>query len=373
MPDIETTAAPESPTSTALEPAMRVPEAIFPTLPRTLAVLESNVGGNRRGLKVLVYGPPKSGRSYFLSWFPGPLYVLACGESGIEPYLDKERGDKCLSIHHGDDLLAAIQFVLSLGSKSPWRSVLIDNINLAWEDYADEWTTTLGVDEIKGGNWKKVKGPWKAMVRKLMRTNLHVGMSAWIRDLRYSQDESMPGVKGQLEMTAQDNPHVEKTVLYAPDLIFKTDFVRDAKYKPTRQHQVIFYGGRRPRAVSPADLYTGKVWQFDSSKVPPDNVWEKVIGPIIDKWEEGGVDFLGVDPDEAMNELREMEDASQNETLGRLLTLIAGQTNLAEFQKVWAAEVEPAFMGLVEERRKQVMNAKERKKTELLGVGKPVA
>ena len=113
------------------------------------------------------------------------------------------------------------------------------------------------------------------------------------------------------------------------------------------------------------DLFSGKQWKFDQKQ--PVNPWEVVIEPFIQQWQEGVVDYLGSDPQEDMFEGRALEDAAQDNTLARILQLIVAQTNMVEYQRIWATQIDPDLRGMTAGRVKLVEEAHKRKKAELGG------
>ncbi|NIV37558.1 MAG: AAA family ATPase, partial [Anaerolineae bacterium] len=168
---------------------------------KSIEHLLSGGGQTRRGMKILVFGPTGSGKSPLLASFPRPLMVIDCGEGGIQTYLKppalvdgkqqvnldrvfKGEEDLCVTVQGEDQMSQAIDFALS--NEDKFNSLVIDGYNLAWEDHMDWYNDKFGGD-IQGGQWRLVKGPWKARQKRLMRSRLNVGFSAWLRDIAYEQ------------------------------------------------------------------------------------------------------------------------------------------------------------------------------------------
>lgn len=314
-------------------------------------------GTHRRGMKVLVFGPTDGGKSFFLAHMPSPKVILdANAEGGISAYLRPE--DECLPVTNPELFTRAIDFILKNEDKI--QSVCIDGMTGAWEEFMDFWAQKLGGD-IQGGDWRKVKGPWKLLLKRLMRSRLHVGFSAWQKDILYDQQDNA-GMK-KLEIRQQDVPNIEKTVPYTVDFILKADVVRDRKNVPTPYRTLTVYKARRPRSISPADLYSGKQWKFDQKN--PVNPWEIVIEPYMNQWQEGAVDHLGSDPIEEEYEGRLLDAVVADQDLAYILQVIAKQTDLRDYQMAWAKEIDPKLPKLGEERKKLVVEAHARKKAEL--------
>lgn len=313
---------------------MSVPAIV---LPPSLKSRQSPAGSHHLGVKALFYGPPKSGKSFALASFPHPIFALACGENGIELYLKPELGDVSVFIDDADSYVAALEFALAHPSV---KSIVVDNINLAFEDWMSSWEDKLSVDEIKGSQWKKVKGPWKALHRKVMHSTKSFGCSAWPKGAKYINEQvesSMPGIeaKGKLTILEQDAPHVERMLPFAVDLMFKTEIELNAKFAPTSVHRITFMGGRRPASIPANELYSGKHWRFDGKKVDEETPFEKVLKPIIEKWQNGAVEYVNLDEKEADREMGEADAAWQAQAVGTAFAALQGAATLAELKKAW--------------------------------------
>jgi len=333
---------------------------VFPIdVPRPLARFASPIGAHRRGIKVMVFGPPDAGKSFFLAHMPSPKVVIdANEEGGIQTYLRPE--DKCFTMSGPEAILAAIDFTLA--NESQLASFCIDGMSGFWEETMDFWAKKLG-GEIQGGDWRKVKGPWKLLLKRLMRSKLNIGFSAWLKDVGYEQVDQ-GGIK-KLEIRAVDVPQAEKTIAYTVDFLLKADVVLDRKKVPTQFRTLTVYKARRPRSILPTELFTGKQWKFDQKQ--PVDPWEVVIAPYIQKWQDGAVDYLGSDPLEDQFEGRAMEDVAQDVTLARILQKIAEQTNFETYKQVWAKEIDPDLRGMSAARLAIITDAHARKRAELEG------
>jgi hypothetical protein len=339
-------------------------------LPPDLRNLRLPTGVHRRWLKLLVFGGWKTGKSTFLASMPRPILGIDCGEGGIASYLPKDDKDvDCIGVTNPEQFESALKYALK--HEGQLASVVIDPITELWTDHMDWWSKKLGRGndeyEIRGGDWRYVKGPWKLMLRQLMRANFHVGYAAWLKEVEYSEGDAGPGVKGKLEIQKVIIPAMERTVGYTVDLVFQTDLVRDAFEQPTSGHIVRFWGGRRPLSVSPEDLHVGKVWKFNARK--PVSVWDTVMGPFLEKWDDGATENLGildVGKAEVTKGLKDLEEVAEDAEVGRLIRLISEQTDPAVYRaQVFPAEVQPALSRLTGQGLAAVRAAHEAKKLEL--------
>lgn len=347
--------APESPLTTASTFQLSVPHI--------LKALESQPGKHRAGIKSIWYGPSKTGKSWALASFPHPILCASCGERGIEMYLQPSLGDKCFEISSPKEFEAFIMD-LALPNEQHFASLVTDNHNLLWDDWMDAHETKFG-GEIKGSQWRFVKGPWKTLHRKIMKMKCHFGASAWIKDILYTEEPAPPGERGKIQIVAQDNPQVEKTIPYIADLIFRTGVQRDRLNRPNGKHEVVFYGGRRPRSVPPTELYVGKTWIFDAKA--PVSVWDTVVAPFYQKWTEGAVDHLGVDAQEAEETIRDLHNVEQDEVLGRCQRLIQEAKTLIELKATFSTYIQPETFGMDQFRKDLVKTYLEARKKQLGG------
>ena len=345
-----------------------MPESTVPAiiLPPALARLQSPAGSHHLGLKALFYGPPKSGKSFALASFPHPIFSLACGENGIEMYLQPKLGDVSIAVNDAKSYLAALEFALA---HKGIASIVVDNINLGFEDWMTSWEDELGVDEIKGPQWKKVKGPWKSIHRQVMLSTKNFGCSAWPRGAKYMNEElpsNVPGAepKTKLVILEQDTPHVERMIPFAVDMWFKTEIELDKRFAPTSIHRITYMGGRRPLSIPANELYAGKIWKFDSKKVGEASPFDRVLAPIMEKWREGAVDYLGMDRAGSEREVGEAQTAYEDQVVGMLVASLKGAGDMSALKKIWDDNA-AVKDGLSPAKRAIVNTAKEDRKKEL--------
>lgn len=333
-------------------------EGVTLTIPPQLLRFASPIGVHRRGIKALVFGPPDAGKSFFLAHMPSPKVVIdANEEGGIQTYL--RPNDYYFNMSHPEAINDALSFALA--NESKLASLCIDGMSGMWEEFMDFWAKKLG-GEIQGGDWRKVKGPWKLILKRLMRSKLNIGFSAWLKDIAYDQVDQ--GSIKKLDIRPVDVAQVEKTLPYTVDFILKCDVILDRKKVPTQYRSITVYKARRPKSIPPTELYSGKQWKFDQKN--PVNPWEVVIEPYIQRWQEGAVDYIGTDPLEEQYESRSLEDASQAHEFDRIVRLINEQTNLDHYAMVWAKEIDPHLRSMSAARLALITDMHNRKKAELL-------
>lgn len=320
-------------------------------VPPSIAKLRSPIGVHRRGMKILIFGESKSGKSYFLSHMPHPIFAIDAGEGGIQSYLDADKGDQCFEATSPEAHLNLCDYALN--NEDKFASLVIDPVTTSWEDWMDYWSEKLG-GQITGPQWRQVKGPWKALAKRLNRSKLNVGQSAWLKDILYEKPEKAPGVEGSLTIRPIEVPQVERKTIYHVDIILQTAIVRDIKNRPTTKHRVTLAGGRRPKAVDPEDFHVGKTWTFDARK--PIDPWKVIIDPILEKWDNGAVDHLGIDERDAENEMKSIDEASQDYTVGQILMLMEQQTSLQTYKdRTWPNEISPIVNELDKAHQDRIM------------------
>jgi hypothetical protein len=307
-------------------------------LPPHLARLESKPGTHRRGLKTLWYGDDKSGKSFALASFPGPRLALDCGEGGIQPYLTK--GDTCLTIMNPDDAMAAVDFLEESGDH--FKSVLVDPINELWDSWMEFWCRKLNKDSIQGGDWRKVKPPWKVLLFKLMHGTHHTAFAAWLNPTKFYQPSGAPGETEGLRVEKQDVPKVEVNVPYTVDLVFRCGVKLDEEWRRTNEHTVRYCGGRVPRSVRP-QLHIGREWSFNELD-PLANPFKEILEPVLEKWSMGAVDHMGVGDPEYFEAVRKtIMEVGGSYALGKIMILMDAcpAKTAQEYRTWWREHIHP--------------------------------
>jgi hypothetical protein len=346
-------------------------------------------GNSRRGMKILTFGPTGSGKSPLLASFPRPLAVIDCGEGGIQPYLrppiivdgkakpSLERvlageEDLCFTVKGPEEMDRAVEWVLEHEDK--FNSLVIDGYNLNWEDHMEYWNERLGGD-IQGGQWRIVKGGWKARQKRLMRSQMNIGMSCWLRDIIYEQTQGRPGTKAKLNIQSQEVANIEKSVPYTVDIVLQMKVVTDKQNRPTPNHEIIVAKARRPRTVSPEMLHVGKVTKWRSDRT--EDLWALAIAPYVDDWKGGEiVDYLGMDAQEAVREEREMNASAEDAEAGHLIRAMHDAFDAKEFKDMkgfgefWQRAIAPTINSLSKGSQRLVLEAKDSIKTKIEGDSK---
>ena len=67
-------------------------------LPTKFDAFKAELGTNRKAMKICVFGPPDSGKSFMAASAPSPKVVIDTGEGGISYELDPASGDQLLRI-----------------------------------------------------------------------------------------------------------------------------------------------------------------------------------------------------------------------------------------------------------------------------------
>jgi hypothetical protein len=303
-------------------------------IPPSLARQQVQSGVHRKGMKVLAWGGPGGGKSFLAASFPDPKVVFIHGDNGIESYLDPEQ-TRVFDLQNPDQMMSGLDFVLA--NEHKLASVVYDPISLAWEDWLDAFNSKFD-GEIRAHQWKEVKGPWKVMWRKLMRSPLHLCVTAWVNDIIYERTGGGPGEEGRLNIRAQETPKVEKRIPHVFDLAVQCSVELDQKNQPTHFHTVRVTKARRPRTVKPEDLHIGKTWRFNEMK--PVSPWEAVFEPILKSWADGAVEYLGIDPRNVTMDMQDMDRIYGDQLAGQILRKIEKQTDLAEYREIWRRELE---------------------------------
>lgn len=340
-------------------------------VPPELQAIRVGAGTWCKYLRLLVGGEAKSGKSHLLADFPKPIIAGSAGdEQGIAEYLDPTQGDECFDITTPVQLEKFIMFAAKY-SGNHFHSVVIDPITALWTDYMDWWGEKKG-GQILGPDWKEVKGPWKIFMRTGKRLKAHFGMSAWQSNVVYEQllDSSVPaGVeqKAKLNIRQAEVFKTEKNIPYHVDMILQTRTVLDQRDRPTPIHEVIFRGGRRPRTIDPAALYTGKTWKFDERK--PVSTWDTIIAPYLAKWQDataGAVEYVGMDERAAVEEDSEELQVTNDYLAGNMIRLIAGHMDGKTYKEaIWKKEVFPYIDKLPPALKQSVIGVHEEAKKRL--------
>jgi hypothetical protein len=232
-------------------------------------------------------------------------------------------------------------------------SVGVDPITALYTDWMDDWSDKLG-GEIAGGDWRKVKPPWKKALRTLMRAPFHCFFAAHLKDIKFGTDEDLrfTGEKSKTKEKPKLRPRpmeaaaVEKTVPYTVDITLRADNEKDHRDRPTYTHTVTFWKGRIPLQMV-GELYIGRTWSFDARKRP--NPWKETLEPLLDKWSMGAVDHLGIKDPEHFEAIREeVLSTGSTFTLGEIVKLLDAcpSKTLTEYDEWWRTNIAPSITTL---------------------------
>lgn len=357
-------------------------------IPGALNQLSSPAGYHRRGIKAIGFGESGGGKSWLIASMPRPLAVIDCGaESGVQPYLRAckldENGrpiidlarvargeeDVCFTVTTPAEYKVALDWIIA--NQEILNSVGIDGFTNAWGDHMDWWQDELGKEQIQGGDWRKVKGPWKANLKTLMKSRLNVVFTAQLRDLEYRKADAGPGVEGKLEIIPIELPAIEKNTPYVVDVVLQLGIVRDDKNRPTKKHFAMLTKGRRPLSIDPKSFYVGKKWYFDETA--PTNPWEAIITPVYKGVDDKmGIDYLGMEAADVRDAEEEMRRAADDTLSGALLRLLNGTDfkSLQELKGFWDREIAGQIDTLDAVSRRGILTRKDELKAELTAKAK---
>jgi hypothetical protein len=251
---------------------------------------------------------------------------------------------------------------------------VIDGYILGWVDHMVFFSEKYGGD-IQGGQWRIVKAGWKARQKRMMRSKMNIGISCWMRDIAYEQTQATPGAKATLNIKPQEVAAIEKSVPYTVDIVLQMRVVTDTKNRPTPKHEVVVVKARRPRTVSPKDLFIGKITTWRSDKT--EDLWGLTIAPYVDAWKDGEiVDYLGMDAQEAIREEREMNAAAEDAEAGRLIRAMWSAFEAKEFKDMagfgawWQRVIAPTINLIDPDSQKLIVQTKEEIKAKMEGESK---
>jgi hypothetical protein len=130
-------------------------------------------------LKLSVYGPPGSGKTFFALGWPKPAVIDL--EHGTVPYSDRFE----FGVEHtksAASVLKAVEFMAT--GKHDFQTLIIDPITLVWEEIQDAYLQSVedkvnagGRDreiEIQQQDWRKVRRPHKKLMRLLLSIPMHI-------------------------------------------------------------------------------------------------------------------------------------------------------------------------------------------------------
>jgi hypothetical protein len=340
---------------------------VLPALPPALKNLYAEPGAHRKWIKAAWFGSWKAGKSKALSSYPSPKLVADCGDGGILPYCNKERGDVPIMVNS----FVAFQDLIKFAKKNEgvFKSLIADDYTELWAVWMQEWATANGLgnsDEILAHHWRAIKDPWKKAIRDLNHLKMHVGISARLKDILYKKSDAPPGEEGGLVIKTINTPEVEKNVPYMFDLMFLVEKDLNDKMEPTGKHRVSFWAGRVPDSMI-GKLKIGRTWKFDSED-PASHVWNTVVAPLLPDWNEGAVEHLGpLDPTEAKASIKDVEKVGRLYDMGLATTIIRGEYNsIREYKQAFEDNGVLQILGQMDKKNKDALLAEHEKKKKAL-------
>jgi len=189
--------------------------------------LESSDAPVRKFLKLALYGPPGSGKTYVALTFPDPVVVdteagtdFYRGREGFGPFrvLKTKRLDQVL------ELLDAIE-----RGDLPCQTVVIDSITVLHEVLREAMAQVAEQRALRNGknpddftmtprDWGKLKLRFQSLMTRLYNLPAHTIITGWIRDVYEGEGDQLRRVGTTLD--------ADKKALYQPDLVLELAVVK---------------------------------------------------------------------------------------------------------------------------------------------------
>ncbi len=159
------------------------------------------------------------------------------------------------------------------------------------------------------------------------------------------------------------------------DIVLQMRVVADKMNRPTPTHEIVVAKARRPSTVDPKDLFVGKkvTWRSDKKE----DLWGLAIAPYVDAWKDAEttdmIDYIGMDAEDAVREMREMNAASDDAEAGRMVRIMVTAFEKGElkdmqaFAHLWNSTVQPTLASLSKEAQHVVIETKEQIKNKIEG------
>ncbi len=334
-------------------------------------------GSYRKWLKMTVYGPPKSGKSYLTAGMPKrdgkPRLFLDSGERGIMMYVEPD--DIVMTVGGPEDLVDVLEWgVNEVNQKGTISGIGVDGYSLFWKTRWDEVqkdSRLANRDKPRGQDYDWIKEPVRRLRALGFAAKCDFVLTAWHKTMVIEAQEGQPG------MTAAPAPHewdaadIEKTLPYLFDFAFKVEGELSPKGVPTGKHIITFRGGRVPLSVPADRLHLGKRWTFDERKrKTPREVWDEVIG-WIEPFRAAGVEdqTIGMDEEARVAAVRGLSEELESEALGRIRRAIEDADSLPALKAAFEGTVTVLAMALSPAERTRVQGWVNERKAALGGNG----
>lgn len=166
----------------------------------------------RRHVKMLVWGAPGSGKSYFAAKGKDIAYIDFEGTTGLYSGMD---GVKAVAIPKRlRDFVDQIAFLET--GKHEYRTLVVDSISVAWSMFQDELAPAAKRGNSSEIDWAAIKGPWKKMITRMMQLPMHVVLLSRAK-------EQKKGGKWFGEGTGQFVIDCERNVASEVDFVIHTE------------------------------------------------------------------------------------------------------------------------------------------------------
>jgi len=271
-----------------------------------------------RTLKVLVYGPTKTGKSHFVhtATEAGPV-LWQDTEHGSDFYdPDENHGFRVLYSKDPEKAIAAVKEGDTIATNGNRPVVALDSFSSTWfmqQEVAEELTAKWSRGKDKGRAsfraWGPAKKPLKKFYDAIMLSKCHVILTARAK-MKY--EVSGGGEPKEVGLA----PDVERNILYAVDIILETgiDELPKGQAPTSENFYALVVGSRNPALPIGTELrdpkfldLMGAAKEGDTLKEIEETTGEQVAAATIQTWEQLGawIKTQGRDAEEAKAILRE--------------------------------------------------------------------
>ena len=160
--------------------------AVEPTVPGGLSFSPKKVKKDLSRCKILAYGPPKIGKSTLASQFPGPLFLateegldwIECHKISIldwdtSPLVVDDEGNISGSFLNVLRWLDEFRFKEIPGTHDPLRTLVLDNIDIAYQMCFDHTCAMAGISDPTdlewGKGWKLIATEWQRVLTRMTK------------------------------------------------------------------------------------------------------------------------------------------------------------------------------------------------------------
>lgn len=170
-------------------------------------------------LKMLLFGPTGSGKTYTALGFPNPVVIDT--EHGTDLYGDTFK----FAVKHTsdpDELMALAKWLAE--GKHDYRTVVVDGLSVYWSALQKKWSDTFLLRrkgakgykhefyDMQPGDWGTVKAEWHEFIRTLLDIDATIILTARQKN-QYADNQFMKKVGVQ--------PDAEKNIEYEVDVVLR--------------------------------------------------------------------------------------------------------------------------------------------------------